>query len=217
VMVKLDGHPLLDGWADFHSTRALVLIGQSPFEEAFGKAFTGQFLKIEHPLLFAEGSPSRWDAAAYGPLELNLTFAPAPDGSIEPLLMAGMKNQGQALVLQRLPLRQARAGWLAYGGDITWGQPFPLPEGGPIRLLVKWGALLPPLGSSLWPATETGASGLKASLSVEMGNLEILHLAVAPFDPAPATVVARENSLQLSNVAMRLQGEVVASKRLPWR
>jgi hypothetical protein len=218
LTVWLDGQPVLDAWAEFHPVLGRVFLGASPLNPAFGQTFTGQILQVEHPLLRpVQDSAPRWPKSGYGPIHLDLTLQTLPVGSMEPLLMVGHHNQGEALLLRSCEKGQWQVGWHSQAGVEQWGPSFEGKDHRTKTVRVQWGALLPPAGSHYWLGVPPSVvNEEKSLLDVEIDGKSVLELHLTPFDASPTTVKYGENSLELSGVAPQIAGALQAVGRSEW-
>jgi len=219
LTVLLDGKPVLDGWAQFHMPRGLVFVGESPYDAAFGPKFTGTISRVEHPLLVASASPDRRDTRAYGPLSAEIRMSAAAPGTREPLAAFGNHNQGGTLVLERLAGSEARVGWLLELGSAIWSSPFKLPIDRKVGLIIESGSLLPPLESSLWPASKPieQVQALKHLLRCRIDGITIWTVHVELPDVSPTTVTLGKNTLMVGGIAQRMGAEFSGEHRMPWQ
>ena len=216
--VQLNGRPVLDGWADFHPPRGMEHIGSSPADNAFGAKFTGVIHRVERPFLPIPLSPVRHDPASYGPMALTLILQPVSVGTREPLLSFGHRNQGQLFLIERLAADQIRIGYAATAGTPLWSEPFHWPPGRSNTITFSTGALLPPVTSSLWPATVSPEARAlaKRNLEFQLDGRTVWHTEIPPLDVSPSTVVAGRNDLLFSGIAPALAAEILHTLRLPW-
>lgn len=220
IVVTLDGKPVLEASASFHRPRNQVSWGRSLNDTAFGSRFSGE-LDWSSPAPFTlQPYSARFDARNYGPWQTELTRANLPGGTTEPLLAAGLRNQGVLVSLQHLSPAQVRFGvhvWTPAGLKETWSEPVALPGGASAPLRIEGGPLLPPLASSLWmgwPPSERAAR--KQRLSVVLGGRTILECAVPEIDAAPSTVVLGSNTLSVSGVAPAIISGAATPVRGAW-
>ena len=216
--VQLNGRPVLDGWADFHPPRGMEHIGSSPADNAFGAKFTGVIHRVERPFLPIPLSPVRHDPASYGPMALTLILQPVSVGTREPLLSFGHRNQGQLFLIERLAADQIRIGYAPTAGTPLWSEPFHWPPGRSNTITFSTGALLPPVTSSLWPATVSPEARAlaKRNLEFQLDGRTVWHTEIPPLDVSPSTVVAGRNDLLFSGIAPALAAEILHTLRLPW-
>ena len=219
LTVKLDGRPVLDGWADFHPPRGVEHIGTSPDDNAFGPRFTGTITRVERPLIDGTSfSNVRTEPAHYGPIQLNLILRPAPAGTREPLLTLGHRNQGELFVVERVSSTYVRVGVFPSTSQEIWSNAFAWPLDRPQKLTLATGALLPPATASLWPdVIGADARALsKREVELRLEDQIVWRTEVPPLDVSPSTVVPGRNDLLLSGIAPTLAADIITNTRLPW-
>ena len=223
ITVLLDGQPVLDGWTDFNPAHGLFFVGKNPLDPAaLGADFGGQILKVEHPLLPIPASPSRWQAAAYGPLSMSFGVTPVTLGISDPIVSLGHRHQGGIIVLERVSVDQARFGWTNTDLKKEWSPPFnwnEAPAEAMHQVRVAIGSLLPPITSSLWPATVSAAARTEAkgTLRIWLDGKLVWTLRTDFPDVAPSTVaVGQDRLFVLPRVMPDFFGKVGPVSRDPW-
>ena len=217
VVVKVDGRPVLDGWAEFHDTKGLFYWGESPDDQAFGRRFTGAILARGAVPLSTEPSPERNQRTAYGALQLDVNLAAVPVGARVPLLAAGYSNHGAVVFLERPTRDSARVGLSENGRAAALGPVVPLDPSRPHEVRIVLGSLLPPLESLLWPEalTPDRRQELKRSVRVGLDGHSVLLLTQETPEAAPSTVEVGRNSVGFSGIAPGFGDGIALRQREP--
>jgi hypothetical protein len=218
VTVLLNDHIVLDGWAEFVRTDGSHAIGDSSTHPAYGPKFTGRIEEVSYPPLPIPASPERWTPSAYAPIALTVTTKPMPVGIREPLLSCGHRGQGAQLLLEHGDGNRIRIGWIETNGKEFWSDPI---EWSGIRekIILYSGALLPPEGSSLWPAAFDRAAQRSAMnrLQVMVRDQTVIEREIDAVSYSPASLhIGRDELYLLPRVMREFTGEIEAVERVDW-
>jgi hypothetical protein len=219
VTVLMDGRIVLDGNTEFNPTGGVFNIGSSPYDSAYGARFTGEITSVTYPPLPAVFSEARFSPAAYGPITFALTRVPMPNGTREPLLSCGHRNQGSILIFEHIDPKRARLGWRDTLGNEYWTTELDWPDSQSAHVQVRLGSLFPPKNSKLWTISTVRQhrDSLKETFSILLNGQQVLNSRVETLDVSPATIVpGRDMLMILPRVAPSVTSGIAEFARLEW-
>jgi hypothetical protein len=217
VRLVLDGKVRMESTAQFHPTRARILIGRSPDDEAFGSVFTGAISAVTKPLVKDADVRPPWAQSDFGPVQLSIKLKPQPPRTLEPILSVGYRPGGGVLAIEYLPDEQVRFQWMRVGHPPIVSSPVVLAPDSVRKIEVSLGSLFPSAESALWPKdSRNQIAGRKSTFSVHVDGQPVLNVQTNTPDISPAEIVVAQNQLGMSGVAERLSGEVISATRQAW-
>ena len=204
LVVRLDGHPVLDVPAFIHpGSSGRYHAGVAPFLLAYSAPrFTGRILG-ERRLPFPTPAVTE-SAPAYGPVRLELQFPSDVADRTEPLVTTGIPQAGDLLSVSYQGNRAVRFNfdhWGQRGAATEW---LPVDFSAVHTLEVTFDALLPRDGS---PRRE--------QLQVRFDGRLVLDVRQPAYDSSPYDVVIGRNAIGSSTASYAFTGRILSVSRPP--
>jgi hypothetical protein len=212
--VKINGVTALDCWVSYHDAQAIYNWGRSPYDPAFGSAYTGSTLQItEVPLPAIEAQPEN-RAQTYGPLRIEISRSQNA-GGVEPLVAIGYSKRWQLLSVVYEGEDKAR---IVETDSETAGErsspAVTFTAGGRHFMTISAGGLFPPLESHLWgnmPMTQREA--LRDNVKIDLDGVSILRGTSEAPETGPTSIAIGKNTLLLSGIRPAFSGKAALIDR----